>query len=338
MLCWLLMLVFTPATLAQTSQRQTKPKPAATFVNYAARDEVQQFVQMMVTKHGLEAQPLLDVFAQAQFDPSIVRLMNPAPAGFKRSWAVYRQRFLDPLRIREGMKFWQTHQSAISRASQEYGVPESIIVSIIGVETLYGRIMGEYRVLDALTVLSFDYPRRASFFREELESFLLLTRDEPAQRLSWKGSFAGAVGLPQFMPGSIVRHATDFDGDGKINLRDSAGDAVGSVARFLARHGWRRDEPTHFNVSIADASQVPGLIAAGIEPHATMAQLQAMGLSTGATIDADMKLAFIDLPNGDDAPSYYLGAPNFYVITRYNRSSFYAMAVIELAAALRERR
>lgn len=326
---------------------QNTPSPARNRVpavapppisNYAARPEVQAFVQQMQERHGLESQALLDLFAQARFDGSIVRLMSPPAPGFKRSWAVYRARFLDALRIREGVKFWRENQAAITRASEVYGVPEAIIVSIIGVETLYGRITGDYRVLDALTVLSFDYPRRAAFFREELESFLLLTRDQPAERLTLKGSFAGAIGLPQFMPGSVLRHAVDFDGDGRIDLRASPADVVGSIARFLANHGWRRGEATHFSATLGADAQIEALVAAGIEPQFTLAQLKERGIGSTEAPPLDMPLALIDLPNGDDPTSYYLGAPNFYVITRYNRSSFYAMAVIELARALSERK
>jgi membrane-bound lytic murein transglycosylase B len=312
--------------------------PAQAQTNYAAREDVQAFVAQMVERHQFDSQPLLDLFAQVRFDASIVRLMAPPSPGFKRSWAVYRQRFLDPLRVREGLRFWRDHEAVIKRASAQYGVPESIIVAIIGVETIYGRVTGDYRVIDALTVLAFDYPRRAAFFREELEQFLLLTRREPEQRLSMKGSFAGAIGLPQFMPGSIMRHATDFDGDGRIDLRTSAADAIGSVARFLANHGWQPGEPTHFAVSFEPNAAIDTLLGAGIEPQFTIEQLRAQGVGSPDAPPATMKLALIDLPNGDAPTSYWLGAPNFYVITRYNRSSFYAMAVIDLARLLAQRR
>jgi membrane-bound lytic murein transglycosylase B len=211
-------------------------------------------------------------------------------------------------------------------------VPPEIIVSIIGIETMYGRYTGNFRVLDTLTTLAFDYPRRAEFFRSELEQFLLLVRDQRLDPLGPRGSYAGAMGVPQFMPGSIRRHAVDFDGDGRIDLMRNNGDAIGSVASFLANHGWRTGEPTHFQARLADESKISPLIEAGIEPKFTIAQLASYGVSSTQKVPPAMPLALIDLPNGDEPTVYTLGAPNFYVI---NRSSFYAMAVIDLANELR---
>ncbi|HPU53742.1 MAG TPA: lytic murein transglycosylase B [Burkholderiaceae bacterium] len=304
----------------------------------ADRPAVQQFVRDMVERHRFDEQALLALFTEVRTSADVLRLIAPARPTFKRSWTVYRGRFLDALRIREGTRFWREHQSTVARAAQKYGVPPEIIVSIIGVETIYGRIMGDFRVIDALTTLAFEDPRRADYFREELTDFLLYTRDSKLDPLGLRGSFAGAIGIPQFMPGSIRRFAVDFDGDAVIDLRASPADAIGSVARFLAEHGWRSGEPTHFRASFEDTEKIAPLITAGIEPRFKPSQLVEYGVTSPDDIPADMPLALIDLPNGDAPTVYALGAPNFYVITRYNRSSFYAMAVIELAGALKAAR
>jgi len=304
--------------------------------DWEQRESVQAFVHAMVGRHGFDEAKLFALFGRTRSSPAAIKLMAPAPPGFKRSWIVYRDRFVEPVRIREGLRFWRANAVAVSRAAERWGVPEEILVSIIGVETLYGRHTGDFRVMDALTTLAFDYPRREAFFREELEQYLLLAREAGFDPLDWRGSFAGAVGLPQFMPGSIRRHAVDFDGDGRIDLRSSPTDAIGSVASFLANHGWRAGEPTHFAVSIEDAARARPAIDAGIPPSLTPPALAEMGVTSPEAIPADTRLALIDLPNGDDTTHHVLGAHNFWVITRYNRSYFYAMAVIELGRALRE--
>jgi membrane-bound lytic murein transglycosylase B len=322
--------------------RKTPPpkparKPAAdahATPHFAGRDEVRAFVRELVERHGFHEADLLDLFGRTRGASAAIKLMNPAPPGFKRSWVTYRSRFVEPFRIREGLRFWGEHADAIRRASERFGVPQSIIVSIIGVETIYGRNTGDFRVMDALTTLAFDYPRRAAYFREELEQFLLLTRENGADPMAWRGSFAGAVGLPQFMPGSIRRHAVDFDGDGRIDLRGSPADAVGSVARFLADHGWQTGGATHFPAALEDERRARPAVEAGIPPSMTALELAALGVTSTREIPIGEKLSLIDLPNGDDTTHYVLGPNNFWVITRYNRSYFYAMAVIDLAEAL----
>ncbi len=317
-------------TVAQTADR-TEP-------DYASRAEVREFVREMSTRHGFDQAELLQWFSQVRYSARVVSLMTPAPPGTKRSWAAYRSRTLDPVRVEVGLAFWRDNQDNIKRASDRFGIPPEIIVSIIGIETMYGRYTGNFRVLDTLTTLAFDFPRRAEFFRSELEQFLLLVRDQRLDPFGPRGSYAGAMGVPQFMPGSIRRHAVDFDSDGRIDLMRSNSDAVGSVASFLANHGWRPGEPTHFQARLASESRAAPLIEAGIEPKFTIAQLANYGVTSPQKVPPAMPLALIDLPNGDDPTSYYLGATNFYVITRYNRSSFYAMAVIDLAAELRSAR
>ena len=330
-----------PAGLyAQTAQNSDAARREAESreVDYSTRPDVRSFVREMVSQHGFDQDELLKLFAQVRYQSRVVSLMTPPPPTTKRSWTSYRARVLDPVRVEVGLAFWREHQESLRRASERYGVPQEIIVSIIGIETMYGRYTGNFRVLDTLATLAFDYPRRAEFFRSELEQFLLLIRDQRLDPLGPRGSYAGAMGVPQFMPGSIRRHAVDFDGDGRIDLMRNVGDAVGSVASFLVNHGWRTGEPTHFSVRLADESRVAPLIEAGIEPRLTLSQLAAYGISSPQSVPPTMPLALIDLPNGDEPTVYTLGAPNFYVITRYNRSSFYAMAVIDLATELRNAR
>jgi membrane-bound lytic murein transglycosylase B len=310
-----------PARNQSKLKPKPEPKPEVEKIDYSTRDEVREFVREMAENHQFEPDELLQMFARVRHDSSVIKYMQPAPVGFKRSWSVYRERFLDPLRQREGARFWKENEANIRKASDLYGVPEEIIVAIIGVETIYGRITGDYRVIDSLTVLGFDYPRRAAFFKSELEQFLLFTRENSLDVFSVRGSFAGAIGLPQFMPGSIRRFAVDFDGDGRIDLR-----------------GWQRGQATHFQLTFADEQRLSPMIQAGIEPKFVKTELDDYGVQVEPALPDDMKVALIDLPNGDNTTSYYLGAQNFFVITRYNRSSFYAMAVIELSRALRASR
>ncbi len=305
-------------------------------VGWASRPEVVEFVREMVDRHGFDPAGLNDVFERTRTADAALKLMAPPPVSGKRSWSAYRARFVEPIRIREGLRFWREQADPIRRASERFGVPQEIIVAIIGVETVYGRNTGDFRVMDALTTLAFDYPRRAPFFREELEQFLLLSRDAAVDPLTWRGSYAGAIGLPQFMPGSIRRHAIDFDGDGRIDLRTSTSDAVGSVARFLFNHGWRAGEPTHFQALVDDEARARPAVEAGVPPKLNLADLAALGVGSPQSIAGADLLSLIDLPDGDKPTQYVLGTNNFWVITRYNRSYFYAMSVIDLARALKD--
>jgi membrane-bound lytic murein transglycosylase B len=325
-----------PEPLAQRSPASPS-KTAAAAPDLAARAEVRSFVQRMVQQHGFAEEPLLTLFGRVRPSDSVLKLITPGPPG-KRSWTAYRDRFVETARIREGLRFWREHADVVRRASGRYGVPEEIIVAIIGIETLYGRHTGQFRVIDALSTLAFDYPRRSEYFRQELEQFLLLAREQQLDPLETRGSFAGAIGLPQFMPGSIRRFAVDFDGDGVIDLRNSPADAIGSVANFLSEHGWRTGAPTHFPVSIDDELLAQAAVEAGLPPSQTALELAALGVTSPQEIPVAEKLVLVDLPDADDATHYVLGANNFYVITRYNRSYFYAMAVIDLAAALKAAR
>jgi membrane-bound lytic murein transglycosylase B len=265
----------------------------------------------------------------------VLQLILPPATPQQRSWERYRPRFVNERRIKNGLRFWRENPATLARARVFYGVPEEIIVAIIGVETEYGRNTGSFGVLEALATLAFDYPPRAAFFRTELEQFLLLARENGLKPLAVKGSFAGAIGIPQFMPGSQRRYGVDFDGDERIDLSASVEDAIGSVAHFLEQHGWQAGQPVATPATLP-GEPAPALLAAGIRPSLPVSELQEQGIVTSAEPQA--KVALIDLVSPGKATEYWLGFENFYVITRYNRSSFYAMAVFQLAEALRQRR
>ena len=310
----------------------------ATHSNYANREEVRAFVARMVEKHGFRRDALLRLFRHARFEPSVIRaVMPPAPGAKVRSWRIYRLRYLDALRIGGGLSFWERNADALREAQARFGVPPEIIVAIMGVETIYGRMTGGYQTLSALTTLAFDYPPRADLFRSELEELLLLGREQHCNAAGFRGSYAGALGLPQFLPSSYRRYAIDFDGDGQADLGSSAADAIGSVANFLQQHGWRSGG------RIAVPAQVPPgegdrLADGDVRPKYTEDDLAQYGITTAETIADDERVALIDLISPDAPTEYWLGFDNFYVLTRYNRSSFYAMAVFQLADLLRETR
>lgn len=307
---------------------------AAKPPSFADNPATIEFAREMEQRHGFNADELLDKFAQTSSNAKVLQLIKPPASPQQRSWERYRPRFLNDRRIDGGVRFWQDNRTVLARARAMYGVPEEIIVAIIGVETEYGRNTGGFRVLEALATLAFDYPRRADFFRTELEQFLLLARENNMDPLSIKGSFAGAIGIPQFMPGSQRRYAVDFDGDQRVDLSGSFDDAVGSVGRFLEQHGWQAGQP------IAVAARLQGepareLIEAGIRPTLKVGELAAQGISSRAGNEDNV--ALIDLVSPGRETEYWLGYENFYVITRYNRSSFYAMSVFQLAEEIRQR-
>lgn len=306
---------------------------------YAARPEALQFADDLAARRDLDREWVRQAIGQAHFLPQVSKLMLPPPRGTAKNWRVYRSRFVEPVRIRAGVRFWQQNQAALERAEREYGVPAEIIVGIIGVETIYGQQMGSFRVMDALATLAFDFPsahpraqERTEFFRRELEQFLSLANRSNTDPFEPRGSYAGAMGLGQFMPSSWVRYAVDFDGDGRVDLFKSPADAIGSVANYFRGHGWTPGMPTHYAVQFDPARlQLDELLAPDILPTFSAASLQAKG----AVLDAAGAqhagpLALVELQNGAEAPSYVAGTENFYAITRYNWSSYYAMAVIDL--------
>jgi len=326
--------------LPASAKPQKTSKPAAQqTVLYAARPEALQFADDLVARRDLDREWVRQAIGQAHFLPQVSKLMLPPTRGTAKNWRVYRSRFVEPVRIRAGVRFWQQNQAALERAEREYGVPAEIIVGIIGVETIYGQQMGSFRVMDALATLAFDFPsahpraqERTEFFRRELEQFLSLANRSNTDPFEPRGSYAGAMGLGQFMPSSWVRYAVDFDGDGRVDLFKSPADAIGSVANYFRGHGWTPGMPTHYAVQFDPARlQLDELLAPDILPTFSAASLQAKG----AVLDAAGAqhagpLALVELQNGAEAPSYVAGTENFYAITRYNWSSYYAMAVIDL--------
>ena len=312
----------------------TKAAKAPAFSDSA---EVRKFIQDMHILNGFDAAHLTRQFASIRSNPTVLRAIQPAAVPeLQRSWQRYRERFVNERRVRNGVRFWHEHATDLTRAEAIYGVPCEIIVAIIGVETEYGQNMGKFGVLEALASLAFNYPPRAPFFRNELEQFLLLARENEQSPLDYKGSYAGAIGIPQFMPSSQRRYAVDFDGDQHIDLRRSTADAIGSVASFISLHGWQTGAP------IALPALVQGdpaeLIAAGIKPILPLKDLLQQDI---VVPEAEEHLhtrpaALIDLVSPEQPTEYWVGFDNFYVITRYNRSSFYAMSVFQLAQALRQ--
>ena len=315
------------------------PVPARARSLYLGRPEVQQFIDELAAAHGFDRARLERWLRDARYSTSVERLMQPPIPFGQRNWLDYRQRYLEPTRIQAGVEFWKAHRGALARAEEQFGVPAEIIVAIIGVETYFGRITGNFRTLDVFTTLTFDYLRRADFYRAEFIEFLLLAREQQRDPVSYRGSFAGAIGLPQFMPGSIRRWGVDFDGDGRIDLLSSPTDAIGSVANFLVGHGWQRDLPIAFEAE-ADESIVDAL-GRGIEAQTTWSTALSAGVVTEALLPLDTAVIVIDLPqvdgNGQPGRTYRVGTVNFSAILHYNRSYFYATAVTELAAAVRER-
>jgi peptidoglycan lytic transglycosylase B len=309
---------------------------AGASASYAKRDDVRQFISAMVQKHGFSKKQLESVFGRVQAQPGVLKSMTLAPES-GRAWQSYRAIFVNPTRIEAGVRFWNRHAEALERASAEFGVPEEIILGIIGVETTYGRNMGSYRVIDALTTLAFDSPNRGEFFRSQLESYLLYTRETNTDVFRMKGSYAGAIGIPQFMPGSYRRFAIDYDGDGRKDLADSPADAIGSVANFLREHGWQRGQGIAVP-AIVEAPAARLLVDSGFKPLYRAADLPSFGVKPARALDDDALCSLIELESPSQPPEYWVGMHNFWVLTRYNRASFYGIAVLELGRAVTEAR
>ena len=322
---------------------KASPKPGAEATDgtaYGHRPAVQALAQRLAEQQQLDPAWVERMLAQARRVTTVERLIMPAPVATAKNWAAYRARFVEPNRIQAGVAFWQAQADWLAAAEARYGVPAQVVVGIIGVETFYGRVTGNFRVLDALATLSLGFPRgrsdRSAFFQDELGQFLALAHRQGLDPLAVKGSFAGAIGLGQFMPGSINRFAVDFDGDGHIDMANSPADVVGSVAHYLAEHGWQAGQPSHFAVQPpADAQALATLLAPDILPTFSVASFQAKGaVLEGAALAHTGPLALVELQNGSEPPSYVAGTDNFYAVTRYNWSSYYAMAVIELGEAV----
>ena len=297
--------------------------------SYAGRAEVQAFIGEVVERHGFVEGELKKLFSRVQRVEPALQSIVPVE---RPSWDDYRAQFVNQQRIGGGLAFWKANRTALKRAERRYGVPAPYIVAIVGVETNYGRNMGRFRVIDALSTLAFDYPPRAAFFRGELEQYLLLAREAGLDVFALRGSYAGAIGIPQFMPGSLRRYAVDFNGDGRIDLSRSAADAVGSVANFLKEHGWQAGEPVLYRTKPTPEA-LARYVDGSVDPRYRIADLLAAGLALEPAPQSPEALGVLVALGAE----YRVGLKNFWVITRYNRSAFYAAAVSDLADELAAR-
>ena len=298
---------------------------------------VQAFIQEMCDRHGFDQAALSAQFADQRPNAQVIRIMAPAPAQLTPNWVAYRERFVNSRRINRGIQFWDAYADTLDKASREYGVPPEIIVAIIGVETEYGRNMGSFNILNALASIGFYGERRREFFQSELEQYLLLARDNAMDLDTTRGSFAGALGIPQFMPSSQRRWGVDFDGNGKVDLIHSPVDAIGSVANFLKSHGWAKGETPVISVTLPDPLPAE-FEKVDVKPGIRLAQYRDAGFRFVSN-DTDQTLATLVTLTSPKAPTQtWLGFNNYYVITRYNRSAAYAMSVIDLGDAIRQAR
>ena len=328
---------------ASGSPAKTRPgaRPASAPFFYAQSEAAMAFATDLAQRRDLDPAWVRQQIGQAQRLPVVIRLMQPAPSGTPKNWAAYRARFIEPIRLRAGQQFWEANRDTLARAEAEYGVPASLIVGVIGVETLYGRHTGTHKVIDALSTLAFDFPAnhprasaRSEFFRSELEQYLSLTERASIDPQSLLGSYAGAMGWPQFLPSSWVKYAIDFDADGKVDLFNSTADVIGSVANYFKAFGWQPGMPTHYPVRF-DPNQrkddLDALLAPDILPSFSVESFTAKGaVLDGPALQHTGPLALVALENAGAASTYVAGTENFYVVTRYNWSSYYALAVIEL--------
>ncbi|MCF8211335.1 MAG: lytic murein transglycosylase B [Rhodoferax sp.] len=315
----------------------------ATGPLYANRPDAMQAANSIALRLQIDPSWTRRAIGLAHYSASIARSATPPPAGTAKNWTVYRSRFIDPVRIGAGVKFWQANRDTLERAEQETGVPAAVVVGVIGVETIYGQQTGSYRVIDALCTLAFDFPKehprateRSAFFLSELEAFLKLTHRTGTDPKALRGSYAGAMGLPQFMPSSWDKYAVDFDADGRVDLFLSHADVIGSVANYLKTFRWQRGMPTHYPVQFNLAKlDKAALLLPDILPTFTPAAFGALGAELDAAgLQHIGPLALVELQNGSAEPLYLAGTENFYAITRYNWSSYYALAVIELGQAV----
>lgn len=314
--------------------------PALSLVSQIAWAEpdlpgLDAFIEEMVTEHQFDAAELEAAFAEVEVKDSILKAIA-RPAEKAKPWYEYRNIFMDQGRIYAGAEYWQKHADTLKTAEQTYGVPAEIILAIMGVETRFGGNVGSFRVIDALSTLAFQYPPRSKFFRSELKHFLILSREEAMPPLEPVGSYAGAMGLGQFMPSSFRAYAVDFDGDDHRDIWTNPVDAIGSIANYLHEHGWRAGESI-VHATSADNDKLPeALIKRGLKPSVSRDEARAAGLALdNLPADADTFNVFsLTQRHGEEL---WLGRQNFYAITRYNHSQMYAMAVVELAEAIRAR-
>lgn len=336
------------APLAGHAKPAQPPAPPPSL--YADQPAAMALADEIAQRHALDPAWVRERVGQAQRVPAAIRFAAPAPSGTAKNWTAYRARFIEPRRLQAGVRFWQQNAATLARAQATFGVPDWLIVGVIGVETLYGQHMGQHRVLDSLTTLALDFPvehprraNRMAFFREELGHFLYQQSQAGLDPREPRGSYAGAMGLPQFMPSSVARYAVDFDGDGRIDLGTSTADAIGSVANYFQAFGWTPGQPTHYPAVFDPATlDLPTLLAPDIRPTFGAQDMIAKGVRLDDTARQHVgPLALVMLENGDPArggtaPHYVVGTQNFYVVTRYNWSSYYALAVIDLGQTVRD--
>jgi membrane-bound lytic murein transglycosylase B len=314
-------------------------QPASASPDFLSRPDVRSFIESVAKEHGIALSELERILGDVRFTPVAVRLTGPVPSSAPspaRSYARYRARFLTPELISAGSSFWSLHAEDLARAETEYGVPSEVIVGILGVETAFGRNTGTFRAIDALASIAFDGERRQDYFRDELKELLLLARDSKIDPLVIKGSYAGAVGLPQFMPSSYRRYAVDFDGDGTIDLVGSPADAIGSIASYMKAFGWVVGEAPTAPVRLALGSEE--IFVSGLERVHDVSDVQSKGVVFSGRDPPAGLCSIIELPTPGQPSKFVAGFTNFEVVTRYNRSTFYASAVLELGDAIRKAR
>ncbi|HTD91555.1 MAG TPA: lytic murein transglycosylase B [Burkholderiales bacterium] len=294
------------------------------------RTEYEGFIDEMAGKHGIERASLRRLFARIKPQPSIIRAMN-APST-SRPWYEFRKNHVNAMHINGGAKFWLKHAATLERAALDFGVPEDIITATIGIETHYGGYTGNFRIIDALATLAFDYPKRAGFFRDELEQFVLMGEETSLDLAGLRGSYAGAMGMPQFMPSSYRKYAVDFDGDGQRNLWSSVPDVIGSVANYYKSHEWQSGEAVVVPASVTNTPD--SALTDDITPKMPIGEFRKLGIEPTTPVSDDALAALLPLEN-ENGMQYWFGFKNFYVITRYNRSTNYAMAVYEIAQGIK---
>lgn len=312
-------------------------QPVLASPDYLSRPDVRSFIESMIEEHGIIRSELERILGAINYTPAAVRLIGPEPSSAPspaRSYARYRAKFLTPALISAGSHFWSLHAEDLARAEAEFGVPSQVILGILGVETSYGRNTGTFRAIDALATIAFDGVRRQDYFREELKELLLLARDTGIDPLAIKGSYAGAVGLPQFMPSSYRRYAVDYDGDGAIDLLGSPSDAIGSIASYMKAFGWVAGEVPTAPVRLAPGTEAD--LVSGLQRVHDLLEMQGKGVVFSGREPPAGPVSIFELPTPGKPSKFVAGFTNFEVVTRYNRSTFYASAVLELADAIQK--
>ncbi len=298
------------------------------------KSAIQKFKSEMVDKHGFDTQYLDNVFAKIELRDSIIKAITRPAEG--KPWHQYRDIFLTESRINGGVEFWGKHEKTISKVAEKYGVPAEIMIAILGVETRYGGNTGSYPVMDAISTLAFLYPKRSAFFLSELEQFLLLAREEGVNPLSLKGSYAGAMGLPQFMPSSYRHYAVDFDDDNQRDIWKNSADTLASIANYFVKHGWEQGKPVAFKVVVNQVDPA-SFLTDDLKPELSAQQLIQAGIQLDSSINPDGLVKLLKYEHVD-SDEYWVGLKNFYVITRYNHSQLYAMAVFQLSQEIKKRK